>query len=103
MEEKLMALVDRIERSNLLDRDKDHLYVQLRYALEAAVTPVLIAHVSKDTLHRFTQNLAFVTPEVYIRCIADAMKADTSLIEAEESMIEVLDIVSTTLTESGIA
>lgn len=103
MEEKLSTLVDRIERSSLLDTDKDHLYVQLRHALEAAVTPVLMSHMPKDALGRFTQNVAALTPEAYIRFIVDAMNTDESFAEAEGSMNEVLDIISATLTESGIA
>lgn len=103
MEEKLSVLVTRIEQSHLLDSDKEHLYVQIRHALEAAVLPVLMARLSKDALHSFTQNLSSLTSEAYIRFIADAMREDAALDEVEQSMIQVLDVIAVTLTEEGVA
>lgn len=102
MEEKVSALVSRIEQSNLLDSDKEHLYVQIRHALEASVVPVLISRLPKDALHSFTQNLSTLTSEAYIRFIADAMKEDAVLDEVEQSMMEVLDVIAQTLTQAGI-
>lgn len=102
MEEKLSALVSRIERSNLLDSDKEHLYVQIRHALEASVAPVLMSRLPKDTLHSFTLNLSSLTTEAYIRFIADAMREDAALDEVELSMVEVLDVIAQTLTQAGI-
>ncbi len=102
MEEKLLALVGRIESSDLLDTDKEHLYVQIRHALEAAVVPIVIARLPKDTLHSFTQNLPTLSSEAYIRFIAEAMQGDAAINEVEQSMTEVLDIIAATLTEAGV-
>lgn len=102
MEEKLLAIVTRIESAPIGDSDKDHLYVQVRHALQAAVAPVLVSHVPKDKLHELTHDLSSVTLDRYIQLIAGVVNAEGVMEEIEASMISVLGEIDTALLESGV-
>lgn len=102
MEEKLRELVARIEIAPLENSDKDHLYVQVRHALQAAVIPVLVSHLPKDKLRELTHNLSSITLDRYIQFIADTVNADGVMEEIEAAMISVLETIDAALLESGV-
>lgn len=102
MEEKLLAIVARIENAPIGNSDKDHLYVQVRHALQAAVAPVLVSHLPKDALHELTHNLSSVTLDRYIQFIAGVVNAEGVMEEIEASMMSVLGAIDAVLLESGV-
>lgn len=102
MEEKLLAIVARIENAPIGNSDKDHLYVQVRHALQAAVAPVLVSHLPKDKLRELTHNLSSITLDRYIQFIAGAVNAEGVMEEIEASMMSVLGAIDAVLLESGV-
>lgn len=76
--------------------------MQVRHALQAAVTPVLVSHLPKDTLHELTHNLSSITLERYIQFIAGVVNAEGVMEEIEASMQSVLGAIDAALLESGV-
>jgi len=102
MEEIVRRLVARIENSNLMDTDKDRLYVEMQHAIRSAVRQALISHVSKDDLKRLVHNRSAMTVDAYVRLICDAVKEEAVIEEMHQSMIDVLTTIEQALTEAGV-
>lgn len=102
MEDKLKAIVARIEEADISDSDKEHLYVLIRHALQASVVPVLVSRLPKDRLHAFARNLSALTSDAYVRFIADAVIAEGVLEEIAESMDGVVGEIDAALVEAGV-
>ncbi|MFZ5535587.1 MAG: hypothetical protein ACOY3M_05565 [Patescibacteria group bacterium] len=102
MEETLKNLIRRIESAAIPESDKIHLYLEIRYALQAAVTPVIVSHLPKEQVQALVKNLSSVTLDGYITLLSTAIHKEGVLEEIEESMREVLDEIGKALTESGV-
>jgi hypothetical protein len=102
MEEALKALIQRVESAPIPESDKIHLYVEIRYALQAAVTPVILRFLPKEEVHTLIKNLSSVSVEQYIPFIVNALNKEGVLEEIERSMQEVLHEIDTAITESGV-
>jgi len=102
MEEKLKMIVGKIEDADIPDSDKERLYVLIRHALQASVVPVLVSKLPKDRLRVFTHNLSTLTPDAYVRFIADAVLAEGTLEQITESMSGILGEIDAALTDAGV-
>lgn len=102
MEELLTKIVGRIESAEIPDSDKEHLYVFIRHALQASVVPVLVRRLPKDRLRAYTHNLSTLTPDAYVRFVADAIREEGALEEIAESMGSILGEIDAALTEAGV-
>jgi hypothetical protein len=102
MEDKLRAIVTKIEQSNLLESDKNHLYGMISLGLQETVEPVLLKYVPKDTLMTMTSGIYKFTVESYVDLISDAVKDGKALNEIDQTMQEMLAVVDKALQEEGI-
>lgn len=74
MEDKLRALVEKIETSQKLpDPVKDRLYETIRMGLQSMVWPVLMDYLPKDQLDYYTKNPQLLTTSVYLKLLNDAI------------------------------
>ena len=102
MEETLRELIRRIESAAIPESDKIHLYLEIRYALQAAVTPVIVSHLPKEQVQALAKNLSSVTLEGYITLLCASIRKEGVLEEIEASMRGILDEIGKALTESGV-
>lgn len=103
MEDKLRAIVTRIEASSLLDDDKNELYATISEGLQATVWPVLLKFMPKDQLEFLAADpKGRVTVESYAKLIEDTIKDGAALKEIDGLMNEVLSEVDKALDEEKI-
>lgn len=102
MEEKLRAIVTRIEASKLTQEEKDELYRTISEGLQATVWPVLLKYMPKEELEDLSKNPSKVTVESYAKLIEDTIKDGVALKEIEHLMNQVLEEVDKALAQEGI-
>lgn len=102
MDEKLRAIVTRVELSKLSDEEKEDIYLAIAEGLHSTVWPILIKHMPKDELEELASDSAKVTVESYGKLIEDTVKDGAALKEIDDLMQQILDNVDKTLTEQGI-
>lgn len=103
MEEKLKAIVTRIEKSKLAENDKAELYATISEGLQATVWPVLLKYMPKEELEFLSADpKGRVTVESYAKLIEDTIKDGEALKEIDGLMNAVLNEVDTALTEEGV-
>lgn len=103
MEEKLRAIVTRIEQSKLSEDDKAALYATISEGLQATVWPVLLKYMPKDQLEYLAaEPKGRVTIESYAKLIEDTVKDGVALKEIENLMNQVLAEVDKALSEEGV-
>lgn len=103
MEEKLKAIVTRIEQSKLSENDKAELYATISEGLQATVWPVLLKYMPKEELEFLSADpKSRVTVESYAKLIEDTIKDGEALKEIENLMNDVLAEVDAALKEEGV-
>lgn len=102
MEDKLRAIVTKIEKSTLSEADKEALYQTISGGLQATVWPVLLRFMPKDQLQDLADNPAKVTVESYAGLIENTIKDGQALTEIAKLMDEVLIEVEKALAQEGI-
>lgn len=103
MDEKLTALITRIEQSALSDKAKAQLYTMISAGLQASVWPVLMKHVPAEDLAALAEDpndKEKVTR--YTTLIATAVEKGNALDEIETVMNGLIDEVDAALTEEHI-
>ncbi len=103
MEDKLKAIVSRIEQSKLSEEEKAELYTTISEGLQVTVWPVLLKYMPKDQLDFLAADpKGRVTVESYATLITDTIKDGVALKEIDDLMNQVLDEVDKALSEEGI-
>lgn len=102
MEEKLKAIVTRIEQSKLSEEDRAELYATISEGLQATVWPVLLKYMPKDQLETLAADKSKVTVESYGKLIEDTIKDGEALKEIDGLMNEVLSEVDKALKEENV-
>jgi len=103
MEDKLKAIVTRIEQSKLSEEEKGELYTTISEGLQLTVWPVLLKHMPKDQLDHLSQDpKSRVTVESYAKLIEDTVKDGEALKEIDTLMNDVLAEVDKALSEEGM-
>ncbi len=103
MEEKLKALIARIEKSKLSSDEKAALYATISEGLQATVWPVLLRYMPKDQLDYLAEDpKTRVTVESYAKLIEDTVKDGEALKEIDRLMNDVLSEVDNALQTEGV-
>lgn len=103
MEDKLKAIVDRIEASSLSSEEKTELYETISQGLQATVWPALLKYMPKEQLEYLAADpKSRVTVESYSKLISESIKDGQALAEINTSMDDVLAEVSSALDEQGV-
>lgn len=103
MEEKLKAIVTRIEQSKISEEEKAELYTTISEGLQLTVWPVLLKYMPKDQLDFLAADpKGRVTVESYAKLIEDTIKDGEALKEIDTLMAEVLREVDNALIEEGV-
>ena len=102
MEEKIKAILARIEASNLEEQDKVKLYAVISESLKAAIWPTLLANMPKSELEVLVKNPGKATVESYLRLIEEATKDDKVLDEVNTVLDTLVTEIDTVLTEEKI-
>lgn len=102
MEEKLKAILARIEASNLEEQDKVKLYALISESLKAAIWPTLVANMPKDELEVLVKNPGKATAESYLHLIEEATKDEKALDDVNQVLMNLVDEIDTALTEEKI-
>ncbi|MBI5019737.1 hypothetical protein HZB58_05725 [Candidatus Gottesmanbacteria bacterium] len=103
MEEKLKAIVERIEKSQLSESEKNELYVLISEGLQSTVWPIMVKYMPQEDLEYLAADpKSRVTVESYAKLIGDSIKDGEALKEIEETMTGVLENVEKALTDENI-
>ena len=102
MEDKLKAIVERVEKSKLSEEDRAELYATISEGLQATVWPILLKYMPKDQLEVLAADKSKVTVESYGKLIEDTIKDGEALKEIDGLMNEVLSEVDKALVEEGV-
>ncbi len=103
MEEKLKAIVERIEKSQLSETEKNELYVIVSDGLQSTVWPIMVKYMPQEDLEYLAADpKTRVTVESYAKLIGEAVSNGEALQEIEETMDGVLSQVENVLHEEGI-
>ena len=103
MEEKLKSIVERIEKSQLSDAEKNELYVIISEGLQSTVWPIMVKYMPQEDLEYLAADpKTRVTVESYAKLIGDAVKDGEALKEIEEAAGSVLDNVEKALSDENI-
>lgn len=102
MEDKLKAIVERVEKSKLSEEDRAELYATISEGLQATVWPILLKYMPKDQLEVLATDKSKVTVESYGKLIEDTIKDGEALKEIDGLMNEVLSEVDKALVEEGV-
>lgn len=103
MEDKLKAIVTRIEQSKLSEAEKGELYTTISEGLQATVWPVLLKYMPKDQLDYLAADpKTRVTVESYATLIENSIKDGKALAEIDSLMSGILSEVDKALTEEGV-
>lgn len=103
MEEKLKAIVERIEKSQLSESEKNELYVLISEGLQGTVWPIMVKYMPQEDLEYLAADpKSRVTVESYAKLIGDSIKDGEALKEIEETMTGVLENVEKALTDENI-
>lgn len=103
MEDKLRALVVRIESSQLSQQEKDEIYASLAEGLHTTVWPTIIKYLPKDKLDAMAADAPRVTVEAYGELIEASIQDGQALKEIATMMDEILTAVDATLTAHGVS
>lgn len=90
MEEKLRALLSKIETSDLTDGEKDKMLEILIDELQTLVQPVLLKYIDPAKLEAAANDANSVTVERYIFVMKDALANPQAFQELEQAMGELL-------------
>lgn len=102
MDDKLRAVVTRVELSKLTEAEKEDVYTALAEGLQSTVWPILIKYMPKEQLDDLAANPSKINLESYGKLIEDSVKDGAALKEIEALMQQILEAVDKTLTEQGI-
>lgn len=103
MEEKLKSIVERIEKSQLSDAEKNELYVIISEGLQSTVWPIMVKYMPQEDLEYLAADpKTRVTVESYAKLIGDAVKDGEALKEIEGAADSVLDNVEKALSDENI-
>ena len=103
MEEKLTAILERIETSTLTDDEKVKLYALISESLKASIWPTLLAAMPKDKLEAFTKTEpGKASIEAYLSLIEDATTDEKNLDAINSGMEKLLDEIDAVLQEEHI-
>lgn len=102
MEDKLKAIVERIEKSSLTDDAKNRIYETIHDELQKTVLPILYDYLPEDRLMELSKDKSKVTAESYAALIGEAIKDGKAFEEIAKVMEDVLQGVEIALIEGGV-
>lgn len=102
MDDKLRAIVTRIENSSLLENDKEQIYLIISQGLKATVIPSILKYMPKAQLQELADQQAKITVESYVKLIEESVKDGQAIAEIVKSMEELLIEIEIVLKEKGI-
>lgn len=102
MEEKLKAILARIEASNLEEQDKVKLYAIISESLKASIWPTLVSRMPKDKLEALVKSHGKATAETYLGLIEEATKDDKVLDDVNGVLNDLVNEIDAALAEEKI-
>lgn len=102
MEERIQAILARIEASSLSPDEKIKLYGIVSEGLKASIWPSLLSAMPPERLAEFTKQPAKASISSYLALIEEATKDASVFAEIEKTMNGLLDEVDSVLTEEHI-
>lgn len=102
MEQKLKALIERIETSSLSEEDKVKLYAVISEGLKASIWPSFLSAMPKDQLEVLSKNPSKATLEAFGKLLEDTVGDGKVLAEVDDVMNGLLEEVDAALREEHI-
>lgn len=102
MEDKLKAIITKIEQSDLTDQEKEELYTTISEGLHATVLPVLVKYMPQDQVDDVTNHPDTLTVDRYVQLVSDAVKNGAAMPEIAKFMDAFLVGVNSLLAKEGI-
>lgn len=102
MEEKLRAIVVKIEQSSLSNEDKEALYQQISESLHSVVVPVLLKYIPKEQLDALNTTPPKDLAAGFVELIKNSIQDGKVLKDIADLVDEVLVDVETALVKGGV-
>lgn len=102
MEDRINAIVARIEASTLPDTDKMKMIGMVSEGLKASIWPTLLSHMPKDKVEAVTKQPTKVSIDTYLSLIEEATTDDKVLDEINTTMGKLLDEIEHVLAEEKL-
>lgn len=102
MEDRLLKIVERIEKSSLSIEDKNSLYVRISRGLHEVVWPILVSHMPEDQLQQLSKEEGKATVDAYAQFFVTTA-SDEAIQEVNVAVNEILSDIDTALTQGGVA
>ncbi|MBI4066683.1 hypothetical protein HY411_03120 [Candidatus Gottesmanbacteria bacterium] len=102
MEDKLRALLVKIEASDLTDEQKEKMLAVLVDELEALVQPVLLRYVDPEKLETLASDTSKVTVESYLDLMKGALTNAEAYKELQSVMEQLLVEYESVMKEGGL-
>lgn len=102
MEDKLRALLAKIENADVTDERKDKMMAMLVDELEALVQPVLLKYVDPKKLESLANTEGSVTVEAYLDTMKDALTNKDAFLELTTAMEKLLVDFEAIMKEGGL-
>jgi len=101
-EERLEAIVVKIEKSGWPDADKEALYAKISEYLHSIVKPIVVKYTPEAELKKLEAEPSKVTVEAYVELMKKPYSDPKMFEELNTTMHSVLDDVDTALIKGGI-
>lgn len=101
MDQQLQKLVERIEASTLSVDDKNALYLKISDGLRQIVWPILASNMPADQLETLAAAHGKASVDEYAKFMNDTA-SDEALTEVDAAVKQVLNDISTALTQGGV-
>lgn len=102
MEDKLKAIIKRIEASSLQEEEKVQLYAVISESLKASIWPTLVSAMPKEALETLTQAPGKATVEAYLSLIEEATKDEKVLDDINQVTNDLVSEIDAALKEEHI-
>jgi hypothetical protein len=102
MDNKLQAIIAKIERSTLTDAEKEELYAAISEGLHATVLPVLLEYMPQDQVRGIVNNPETITVDRYVELVGEAVKDKAVMPKISKKMDALLVEVNRLLANEGI-
>ena len=102
MDDKLKALITKIEQSDMTDPEKEQLYAALSDGMRALVLPILVKYMPQDQVTELTNSPDKITVDRWVQLVEAAVKNEQAQKEIPNALDKLLVEVNSLLAKEGI-
>lgn len=102
MDDKLKALITKIEQSDMADEEKEQVYGALSGGMRALVLPILVKYMPQDQVTELTNAPEKITVDRWVQLVETAVQNEQAQKEIPAVLDKLLVEVNSLLAKEGI-